>query len=91
MQNELAQYVHNFYKQLYVADLCLVRTKNFASIPWVVIEEMNWEPTKDFSLEELKKAIVVLSCGKMPRHDQLLMEFFQNTINDTWIDLLEVL
>jgi hypothetical protein len=56
-------------------DICNAIFKNMSSVSWMVIDEMNHKLTQEIALEELKVAVVGLSCGKTFGHEVSLRSF----------------
>jgi len=54
----------------------------------MVTDEMNHKLTQEIALEELKTAVVSLSCGKALGHDGLPTKFFQETVEEITLELL---
>jgi len=69
-------------------DICNAIFKSFSSVLQMVTDEMNHKLTQEITLEELKTAVVSLSCGKALGHDGLPMKFFQEIVEEITLELL---
>lgn len=93
IQVEFNEYVRKFYENLYYANLedDAIRTTKvecFILIPHKVSKNVNYMLVKDITLDKMKVAINSFSKGKVAIPDGLLMEFFQEILNETSLALL---
>ncbi len=80
-QSDLAQYVTEYYSQLYSSDALAPGTKGaqvecWSSVPVKVEQDINTQLTRALTVQDILVAIKALPKGKAPGHDGILMEFF---------------
>jgi hypothetical protein len=93
-QNDLTQYITEFYTRLYSSDTNTPGTEEakqrcWTSVPTKVSGEINETLTRQLTLNEIFTAIKALPKGKAPRNDGLPMEFFHECAEETAPVLLQ--
>ncbi len=87
-QNDLTQYITEFYTRLYSSNASTPGTEEakqrcWTSVPTKVSGEINETLTKQLTLSEILTAIKALPKGKAPGNDGLPMEFFHECAEET--------
>jgi len=93
-QNDLTQYITEFYTRLYSSDANTPGTEEakqrcWTSVPTKVLGEINETLTRQLTLNEILTAIKALPKGKAPGNDGLPMEFFHECAEETAPVLLQ--
>ncbi len=92
-QKDPSHYITKFYAKFYVLEVHASGTseaqeKCWENVPTQVTEAMNADMTQPLSLAKIKEAITSLPKGKVPRHDGIPIEFFQEYVNEVAPTLL---
>jgi len=92
-QNDLTDYITDYYKHLYALGANVAGTKKaqelcWLSVPLKVAKDTNSFLTQKLTLAEVLNAIHALPKGKAPGHDNVPMEFFHECAQDVAPDLL---
>jgi hypothetical protein len=93
-QNDLAQYITEFYSRLYSSNAHTFGTmeaqaKCWTNMPVKVAQDTNTNFTRAFTVQDILDAIKALPKGKAPRHDGILMEFFHEYADEVAPTLLQ--
>ncbi len=86
-QKDLSQFITGFYANLYSSNAHLpgmveAQAECWASIPTKVSKDTNESLTKDLLIKDILYAIKALPKGKAPGHDEILMEFYHEFVDD---------
>jgi hypothetical protein len=93
-QNDLTQYITEYYTRLYSSDAHTLGTKEeqaccWTSVPAKVTRDTNENLIRNLTLGKIHKAICALPKGKAPRHNDLPMEFFHECAEEIGPTLLQ--
>jgi len=80
-QNDLTQYITEFYFRIYSLDAHILGTMEaqaecWTSVPVKVAQDTNTNLTRALTVQDILDAIKALPKGKAPGHDGVPMEFF---------------
>jgi hypothetical protein len=87
-QNDLTQYITEYYTRLYSSDAHSPGTKEaqkrcWTNVPAKVSGDINETLTRKLTLSEIHTSINALPKGKAPGNDGLPMEFFNECVEET--------
>jgi hypothetical protein len=93
-QNDLSQYITEFYMRLYSSEVhapgtAEAQAKCWTNVPVKVTHDTNASLTRDFMVRDIIEAIKALPKGKAPGHDGVPMEFFHEYAEEVAPTLLQ--
>jgi hypothetical protein len=89
-QNDLTQYITEYYTRLYSSDAHAPGTEEAQKRCWTNVSgDINEALTRKLTLSEIHIAINALPKGKAPGYDGLPMEFFHECAEETALILLQ--
>ncbi len=93
-QNDLTQYITNYYTRLYSSDAHTLGTEEAQAECWTsvlvkVTQDTNASLTRDLTVRDILDAIKALPKGKAPGHNGVPMEFFHEYAEEVAPTLLQ--